>query len=379
MANFDFLTDEYVAQLLAKDAKESSIRYSAIGLDAYTASKPPANKPKPNTRFLRNIIKDTDNHNAALLAKETAEAHGRLQSLQDAVSERNKNSRKAIRKNQLGEIEAILGGVSSKRKRRRETNSLERPSRKSSENEEQHERKSKSRRREKDQNVKVEPEDKSKAVKKDRRFKGLIDTLREREKQESSKSRHKPLSKYPKKSKSENNNETSVERKNSKSAESRHSNKICHDQNSRSEKRPENRTKGRKTNKNSKKDVEDDSDSDPLDDIIGPSPVVSVPEVRKRGRGNTSDASGIDSRFSAVYNPRADILIEKDDTKSFDQALEAFRDWKKFKEKGIERLRSAGFSEEEIQRLEGGDQKREKHVKWTKPGESREWDRGKEY
>lgn len=33
------LTDEYVAGLLAKDAKESSIRYSALGLDGFAPSK----------------------------------------------------------------------------------------------------------------------------------------------------------------------------------------------------------------------------------------------------------------------------------------------------------------------------------------------------
>lgn len=340
--------------------------------------RPPANKPKPNTRFLRNIIKDTDSHNAALQAKESAEARERLRSLQGAALERNKINRKSFRKNQLCEIEAILGGVSSKRKRLRETSSLEGQPRKSTENEEQLERKSKSRRKEKDKNVRAEPEDKSKVVKKDRRFKGVIDTLREREKQEeSSKSRQKFQSKSPKKSNFENCNEISAERKNSKSAELRHSHKICHDRSSRSEKHPESRTQERKTDENSKIDVEDDSDSDPLDDIIGPRPAVSVPEVRKRGRGNTSDASGIDSRFSAVYNPRVDIQIEKDDVKNWDQALDAFRDWKKFKEKGIERLRSAGFTEEEIQRLERGGQKREQDVRWSKPGESREWDRGK--
>lgn len=37
--------------------------------------------PKPNTRFLRNILRDTDNHNAALLAKEAQESKHRLDAL----------------------------------------------------------------------------------------------------------------------------------------------------------------------------------------------------------------------------------------------------------------------------------------------------------
>lgn len=39
MSDYDIFTDDYVAKLLAKDAKESSIRYSAIGLQAYAPSK----------------------------------------------------------------------------------------------------------------------------------------------------------------------------------------------------------------------------------------------------------------------------------------------------------------------------------------------------
>ena len=38
--------------------------------------------PKPNTRFLRNIIKGTDTHNKALLAKEAAESKARLKRLE---------------------------------------------------------------------------------------------------------------------------------------------------------------------------------------------------------------------------------------------------------------------------------------------------------
>ncbi len=35
MANDTILTDEYVSELIAKDAKESSLKYSTMGLDAY--------------------------------------------------------------------------------------------------------------------------------------------------------------------------------------------------------------------------------------------------------------------------------------------------------------------------------------------------------
>ena len=40
MANDDMLpSDDYVAGLLAKDAKESSIKYSSMGLDAFKQSR----------------------------------------------------------------------------------------------------------------------------------------------------------------------------------------------------------------------------------------------------------------------------------------------------------------------------------------------------
>lgn len=39
MSTKDILTDDYVAELLAKEAEDCSLKYSAMGLDAYKASK----------------------------------------------------------------------------------------------------------------------------------------------------------------------------------------------------------------------------------------------------------------------------------------------------------------------------------------------------
>lgn len=38
MGNDDFLTDDYVADLLAKDAKDCSLKYSAMGMEAFSSS-----------------------------------------------------------------------------------------------------------------------------------------------------------------------------------------------------------------------------------------------------------------------------------------------------------------------------------------------------
>jgi hypothetical protein len=65
---------------------------------------------------------------------------------------------------------------------------------------------------------------------------------------------------------------------------------------------------------------------------------------------------------------------EEDD---WGQALEALRDRQKWKQQGADRLRAAGFTEEEVEKWKKGGEKKEEDVRWAKKGESREWDRGK--
>ena len=70
--------DEYVARLLRQDALNASKKYNLVGLDAF---KSRSDAPKPNTGFLRHIIRQTDSHNAALQAKEAKESRARLRQL----------------------------------------------------------------------------------------------------------------------------------------------------------------------------------------------------------------------------------------------------------------------------------------------------------
>lgn len=59
-------------------------------------------------------------------------------------------------------------------------------------------------------------------------------------------------------------------------------------------------------------------------------------------------------------------------------ALEALRDRAKWKAQGGDRLKAAGFTDEEVDRWkDGGREKDERDVQWRKSGEGREWDRGK--
>ncbi|KAM3516779.1 hypothetical protein NHJ13051_009593 [Beauveria bassiana] len=117
MSTDEFLTDDYVAGLLSQEASDCSIKYSAMGVDAFlvkdSKSKKSTNMPKPNTRFLRNIIRGTDTHNKALLAKEAAESKARLKRLERAEETKRKKlnpTTKDLRERHMGDIQAILGG-----------------------------------------------------------------------------------------------------------------------------------------------------------------------------------------------------------------------------------------------------------------------------
>lgn len=131
------------------------------------------------------------------------------------------------------------------------------------------------------------------------------------------------------------------------------------------------------------------ADSDPLESIIGPMPpnptISSKSSTRSRGRGaHKSDGSmRMDSHFSSSYDPFNDINIESEDSSErndWDMALEALRDRQAWKQKHSERLREAGFGEDEIKRWEdsaGGREKDATDVRWRKKGEAREWDKGR--
>ncbi|TGO20297.1 hypothetical protein BPAE_0313g00080 [Botrytis paeoniae] len=426
MPNDTYLTDDYVASLLAADAKSSSIKYSSMGLSAYApSSKPPPNKPKPNTRFLRNIIRDTDNHNSALLAKEAAEARARLESLSGGARQR-KVAPTDIRKRQLGDIKAILGGP-VKRKRegedagrgsgKREDSSRTGESakiRKVRDEEDGDRRRNRKdidisaelishRRRESrrgEERGADEEFDREKRRSKDRRRKHQDDDSEEDHQSQRREHRRR-------RSTSEDRERTRDERKRyrerdrSGSPREHRSKESTYRDRDRSPRRSRKRSFSppsedeRKSSSRSHKhssshlkrrpspDAES-SDSDPLDSIIGPRPAHEKQPLRIRGRGAISlGSTSMDSRFHADYDPKSDVQLEDNLDKAggegedWDQALEALRDRQKWKMQGANRLRDAGFSEEEVKKWERGGEKREEDVKWKGKGEGREWDRGK--
>jgi hypothetical protein len=89
----------------------------------------------------------------------------------------------------------------------------------------------------------------------------------------------------------------------------------------------------------------------------------------------------MDEHFSSTYNPVFDLHPDsepEDEKEDWDMALEALRDREIWKQKGAERLRAAGFGDDEIKKwTDSGKEKGADDVKWSREGEAREWDRGK--
>ncbi|KAI8937422.1 hypothetical protein NX059_005146 [Plenodomus lindquistii] len=120
------------------------------------------------------------------------------------------------------------------------------------------------------------------------------------------------------------------------------------------------------------------SDSDPLEAIVGPLPPPSQPAIRSRGRGaHKANAMGIESRFSSTYDPSIDVRPDSDAEDDWGDALEALKDRQRWQQQGADRLKAAGFSEEQVRKWEKGEEQTEDDVVWTRKGQAREWDRGK--
>jgi hypothetical protein len=424
--------------------------------------RPPANKPKPNTRFLNNIIRDTNSHNQALLAKEAAESRARLESL--ATNEHREQKAKGvgggdIRRRQLGDIAAILGNGGRRPKRLRTDDSRsaakEPPRRRNTSSEEDEptpkkrsrvddngrahksrddesrngERKSRDDQRHKTKNGAEDSEEEVekrhskehrkrqhlshddgrkeeelkrplKTEKQSRRriLEQIEDTItkesskkkrrhrdddsEEEERSRSHRHRHRRhRSRSPSQDRERNGDERRRRHRSRSPREHRDkdSHRTSHRKRSRSplRSRKESSPAPKKDTNGPSKSLKPDYDSDPLESIIGPPPPPPAPAVRSRGRGTFSHLSGIDSRFSADYDPTADVQLDLDEENDWDQALEALRDRQKWKQQGADRLRAAGFTDDEIKKWEKGGEKREEDVKWAKKGEGREWDRGK--
>jgi hypothetical protein len=86
---------------------------------------------------------------------------------------------------------------------------------------------------------------------------------------------------------------------------------------------------------------------------------------------------GIESRFSSTYDPSMDLRPGSDAEDDWGEALEVMRDRERWKQQGADRLRAAGFKDEQVKKWEKGGDPTEDDVVWSKKGQDREWDRGK--
>ncbi|KAK3996956.1 hypothetical protein QBC44DRAFT_230798 [Cladorrhinum sp. PSN332] len=360
MANNTLLTDDYVAELLAEEANDASIKYSSMGLEAFRSTKP-SNKAKPNTRFLGRIIKETTNHNAALLAREAAEAQARLDKLTEAEEKKRRKlnpSSSDIRRRQLGDISSILQG-----RKRRSAEFLPKERRGGSDGH-------------------TKGKDDEHTPHRSRRREGEERTTA----REHHHHRHRSeRSRSPAHRGHKHRDRSPLSSSETEDGHSHHRTK-SHQQNKRRSDKDGDRSRnddlfgsGASKGKGRADHGRLPHDSDPLDEFIGPAP-PSISPVRKRGRGAIRGAAAMDSKFSENYDPAADINVDSAATTSanWEDAVEGFRDRQKWKQQGAQRLRAAGFTEEQIKRWEKGGEKDIDDVRWTKAGGQREWDRGKD-
>lgn len=111
--------------------------------------------------------------------------------------------------------------------------------------------------------------------------------------------------------------------------------------------------------------------------------------------------SNIDAHFAHDYDPSLDVQPDDDDVQTsngptrrpvaglmtgeddWELSLEALRDRARWKQKGEDRLREAGFNSDIVERWKSsssaaaGNSEEMDNVKWSSKSEGREWDRGK--
>ncbi|EFR02495.1 hypothetical protein MGYG_05488 [Nannizzia gypsea CBS 118893] len=366
ITNAEYNDDDYVAQLLAKDARDCSLRYSALGV--YGPSKRSSNSaPKPNTRFLKHILRETDSHNENLKRKEEEEARQRMRSLRDGRDKPTRSSKLDGRgdgghkrrrvesserwdQNEESPRHRHRGGTSRSRKGKRECKNSD----------DDYDKISRSRKR----HHREEGSDSEDAV----RGSGL--SRHRREVDQDRQSRHHRRQASP--NYDYENAETSRSRKSVSHRSRSHRRSHHHHERSRSQSKSPNRTYRRRRHSEKKeeniekyKHAEDRShkfradtqtgideksalstprmyieeagsrhlspsgksstysdDSDPLSNLIGPAPPIATTDssqpVRSRGRGayRSTHTSNIDAHFSSSYDPTLDVHPEDDhDTK----------------------------------------------------------------
>ncbi|KAK6361546.1 hypothetical protein TWF730_005266 [Orbilia blumenaviensis] len=408
----DEITDALAASLLKKEAAERSLRYSAFGLVAFAGDrKKPNTAPKPNTRFLKNLVKEADSHNAALLAKEAEEARLRLEKL------RRENGRN--RGAGGGERERERDRSRERRHRRssRSRSPDRRPARgkdRSRSRERRQRDKDDIRKGEKRRAVEIGDIDRLLQASRRERRDGEKSKDKDKDRERSNRDRERSYSRERERHGSRRDKERRRSRDRDRTRRSHRSRRSRTRSPSRSKsrspspdrrrhkshKRHKSRSSSSPDSRSPRKRRRSDSpktsarlsplkDDDPLEEYllkrdmdrspeIGPS-LLSKPTngPKPRGRG-LPGASAMDARFDPSYDPTMDVTpTNPEDEDDWEAALEALRDRQKWKQQGKERLKAAGFDNDFIEAWETNTTKDESKIKWSKEKGGRDWDRGK--
>ncbi|PVI06518.1 hypothetical protein DM02DRAFT_552503 [Periconia macrospinosa] len=380
--------DDYVVNLLKQDAKNAAKNYELVGIDAFNPKRSRSSAPKPNTNFLRHIIRQTDNHNAALLAKEAEESRVRLIEMERRNDSRQQSARGSRRRNTSATPPVDDNERHRKRRRyhsddegKQEARRNRRTDKKRNEKESEHEGSTRKRTSydKDDERAHSDSRRSRHHHRKERKNRHHYSSDEEYERssrrkraershrRHRSRTRSKSRSRSPSPRISRNRESDYRSRSRSPKRRSERSEQSSHQHMSASDK------KNLKHRSNSSA-----SDSDPLEAIVGPLPPSEQPSIRTRGRGaHKAKSMGMDARFSSTYDPSNDVQLNSDAEDNFGDALEVYRDRQKWKRMGADRLKEAGFTDAQIKKWEKGGEKTEEDVVWAAKGEKREWDRNK--
>ena len=356
-------------------------------VDSLISNRSTNSAPKPNTRFLKSIIKETDSHNAALRAKEAQESRVRPRSFR-------KDEQRDSRKNLDHGTSRVEDDVHRSKRRRVESNAHSEAARS---------RRDKNARQQNQQDYHIsngrkhhhtdqDPNDRydRKVRRSDRerdhhsRHRRCVRSSISPELLDGRLSRSRTRSPHYEPKLRYVHDHRDRRRRDSSSSKPRHKNYVFSKPEHRINTPEDFNSKARRGSRD--RSFSPSSDSDPLESIIGPPPPPPEPKVRPRGRGalTATTTSAIDAHFTSNYDPANDAHPDPDlELDDWDQALEALHDRRKWQQQGAERLRAAGFSEDEVAKWASGKkgslgtEKGEEDVRWKGRGEGREWDRGK--
>ncbi|KAJ5623086.1 hypothetical protein N7490_011691 [Penicillium lividum] len=387
------MDDNYVAQVLAKEAKDSSQKYSAEGISAYLPRKTAGNAPKPNLRFLRHLIKETDNHNTALKRKEERDSNTRMREL--------KEQSPTYRSTSL--LKDSSRPRASEKSRREDRDDRHRSSRRHRSRSRSTDRdRSRRHRHREDDKDRTQETDRDRERRRDRHRHESRKDRRDRDRSYSRSRSRSPRKERTSRSHRERHRSASPSRRKSRSHRTPRDpdSSAGHDDKTSRQREFSLNRRHKSPSSSTVRPIESDNESDPLEDIVGPLPPKEKP-VRSRGRGAyKANASTIDSHFASDYDPTLDIQPDDDESikkpsrravsglmtaeDDWEISMEAQRERESYRMRSEARLRTAGFDEKVINKYKAQSlsstvsvEPQPEDVRWSKKGEGREWDRGK--